>query len=143
MVPDTMSRRNDDTHSTPVDIPISSNYASEMGPPDWVSSPDVVSCSAILSNGVDVCDTEEFITGVAMSRLELFNSPQEYVLANVTAPSLQAVTWDMLQTACHSCPEYQLLHDQITQGLPESSRDWDQKLLPYYRHKQLLSTLGN
>ena len=142
VVPDTMSRRNDATQSPSLDTPISSEYSSEMGPPDWVSSPKGASCSAMLSNSTEVCDTEEFLTGVAMSKLQSFNSPPENVIANVIAPSLQAVTWEMLQTACESCPDYRLLHDFILQGLPEDSKDWDQKLLPYYRHRHLLTTLG-
>ena len=48
----------------------------------------------------------------------------------------------MLEASCKSCPEYKLLHSLILQGLPTDSKDWDACLLPYYRHRHLLTTVG-
>ena len=77
-----------------------------------------------------------------MSRLQCFNTPPEHTLANLNTAPLQAITWEMLETACKSCTEYKLLHDKVQMGLPEQSKDWEQSLLPYYRHRHLLTTLG-
>ena len=48
----------------------------------------------------------------------------------------------MLEASCKSCPEYKLLHSLILQGLPTDSKDWDACLLPYYRHRHLLTSVG-
>ena len=77
-----------------------------------------------------------------MSRLESFNTPPEYALASVSTAPLQAITWQMLEAACQTCTEYKLLHQTVQQGVPEQSKDWDQCLLPYYRHRHLLTTIG-
>ena len=74
-----------------------------------------------------------------MSNLESVNTP---MVASMTVTALQAVTWATLEAACAACPEYLLLHKLIEQGVPESSKDWEQSLLPYYRHRHALSTIG-
>ena len=55
---------------------------------------------------------------------------------------MEAVTWQMLEGACRQCPEYQLLHQLVHEGVPEESKNWDAKLLPYYKHRHLLMTVG-
>ena len=113
-----------------------------MGPPEWVASPSINGCLMTLQTDTCHDNIDEFITGVAMSNVELFNNPPSNVTANMTTPSLQAITWDMLESSCRSYPDYMLLHNLILQGLPEESKDWDNKLLPYHRHRHLLTTIG-
>ena len=48
----------------------------------------------------------------------------------------------MLEAACRLCKEYQLLNQLITQGIPEDSAEWDKSLLPYYKHRHMLTTIG-
>ena len=115
-----------------------------MGPPDWVSPPITASytiASYSLPNHMED-ETEAYVQGMALARLEEFNNPPEYVIASITAPAIQAITWPMLESACLACPDYKLLHSSIQAGLPQESKDWDPKLLPYFRHRHLLTTTG-
>ena len=141
VVPDAFSRRGDDEAVSNV-LP---GYANTMGPPDWVSSPTLgqirIADNQFNSDHAHV-DTEAFVTGLAMSKLEEFNNPPETLLAGVVTAPLQAITWEMLMSACRTCPEYQLLHNLIEKGAPEDSKSWDQQLLPYHRHRHLLTTVG-
>ena len=111
-----------------------------MGPPAWVSTP--TNCSYTTASHDGTSDVEDYVAGVAMSRLENFNNPPESLLASVASAPLQAITWLMLEAACHTCPEYKNLHHTVQKGAPELSKDWDPSLLPYYRHRHLLTTLG-
>ena len=138
VVPDTFSRRHDVPQQADSISNVDPGYSHQMGPPDWVSPPLLGSYTTVGT----LVDTEEFIQGMAMSQLEMFNNPPEAILANLVTQPLQAVTWDMLEAACRSCKEYQLLLQLVEQGAPESSKDWDQLLLPYYRHRHLLTTIG-
>ena len=61
-------------------------------------------------------DTEAFVQGIAMSKIEEFNSPPELVAASLSAPALQAVTWPMLESACQACPKYKLSTRLSNQG---------------------------
>jgi hypothetical protein len=143
VVPDALSRRSDspDPSSASNVLPA---YSDTMGPPDWVSPPTIASytiASYSVPNQLED-ETEAFVTGLAMSKLEEFNNPPETLSASITAPSIQAITWPMLESACRACPEYQLLHSAILAGLSHDSKDWDQQLLPYFRHRHLLTTIG-
>ena len=80
--------------------------------------------------------------GVTLSQLASFNHPPETLLASMEVPPLQAITWDMLESACNSCKEYQLLHQTILRGISDDRNDWDTLLLPYYRLRHLLTTIG-
>ena len=74
VVPDTFSRRNDALNqSLSPESPIQIGYSYHMGPPNWVSAPVFNSCIATSSLGAMQCDTDEFLTGVAMSSLQHFN----------------------------------------------------------------------
>ena len=87
VVADTFSRRNDAPGILDAsDTEIQPEYSSNMGPQDWVASP------ILGSYGILMVDTDEFLRGLGMSRLESFNSPSEYVVANMVSPLLQAVT---------------------------------------------------
>ena len=131
VVPDTFSRRSDkDDMAMSNVLPA---YSTTMGPPDWISTPTISSYST---------EVDEYVTGVAMSRLENFNNPPESLISGIAATPLQAITWQMLEAACQGCEEYKLLHLTVQQGAPELSKDWDQRLLPYHRHRHLLTTLG-
>ena len=143
VVPDTFSRRNDAlSQSVSPESSIQIGYSYHMGPPNWVSAPVYNSCIATSTLGAMQCDTDEFITGVAMSNLQHFNYSSNQLVAAIATPDLQAVTWEVLEAACRSCSDYQLLHQMIERGLPEHSRDWEQRLLPYYKHRNLLTTIG-
>ena len=135
VVPDAFSRRPDDLSGHNVNN-VLPEYSTSMGPPDWVSSPVHGSLHAHY-------ETEEYVLGAAMARLEEFNNPVEQALmAAVSTTPVQAVTWSMLESACQSCPEYRLLHNMVMQGPPEQSQDWDTLLLPFYRHRHLLTVTG-
>ena len=139
VVADTFSPRRDaQKHQVVNESNVDLAYSYQMGPPDWVSSP--------LLNGYHVNyvvdDIDGFIHGVAMSNMESFNNPSSCVLANVAAQPLEAVTWNMLESSCKQCPDYQLLHSSILQGLSDDSKNWDTRLLPYYRHRHMLTTIG-
>ena len=137
VVPDTFSRRSDGPHNDEAISNVLPGYSESMAPPDWVSSPIIASTSHN-----DSMETEALIAGLAMSRLAGFNDPPESLHAHMSAPSIQAITWSMLEAACLSCPEYQLLHATIQAGVSHDSKDWDQKLLPYFKHRHLLTTTG-
>ena len=77
-----------------------------------------------------------------MARLESFNNPEEALQGGITTTPLQVVTWSMLENACLACPEYQLLHNLVVTGAPEQSKDWDTLLLPFHRHRHLLTVTG-
>ena len=128
VVPDTFSRRQDTLQQTDAVSNVGPGYSHKMGPPDWVSPP-ILAAHTTTDMQMDM-DTEGFIMGVAMSQLETFNNPPEAVLASLVSSPLQAVTWDMLEAACSSCKEYQLLHQLVRQGVSDNSKDWDQILQP-------------
>ena len=92
VVPDTFSRRNDATNQPVTETDVDIGYSYQMGPPNWISSPTINACITASSIGAMQCETEEFLTGVAMSSLQLFNTPNDHVVASMTAPALQAVT---------------------------------------------------
>ena len=97
VVPDTFSGRSD---SPPDEDPPSNvlpGYSDSMAPPDWVSSPILASTSD--THGTE---TESLIAGLAMSRLAGFNNLPETFLGHLSAPSIQAVKWSMLEAACHT-----------------------------------------
>ena len=79
---------------------------------------------------------------MAMARLESFNNPAENLIAGIATIPMQAVTWTMLEAACLACHEYQLLHRLIEQGVPEERKDWDNMILPFHRHRHLITTIG-
>ena len=110
-------------------------YSSTMGPPKWVSSPIHGSMHAHS-------ETEEYVRGVAIARLESFNNPAENLIAGIATIPMQAVTWTMLEAACLACHEYQLLHRLVEQGVHEESKDWDKLILPFHRHRHLITTIG-
>ena len=95
VVPGTFSRRSDtsdqESHSNVLPA-----YSDTMGPPDWVSFPATASYST--PNHLED-ETEAFVLGLAMSRLEEFNNPPELLAASITAPAIQAITWPMLESA--------------------------------------------
>ena len=100
VVPDTFSRRSDtsdqESHSNVLPA-----YSDTMGPPDWVSFPATASytiASYSTPNHLED-ETEAFVLGLAMSRLEEFNNPPELLAASITAPAIQAITWPMLESA--------------------------------------------
>ena len=138
VVPDTFSRRSDSSPPQDDVSNVDPAYSNNMGPPDWVSSPLIAAHTSADMH----LDTEGFVMGVAMSRLASFNHPPEALLANMEVPPLQAVTWDMLESACNSCKEYQLLHQAVSRGVSDDRHDWDDLLLPYYRLRHLLTTIG-
>ena len=142
VVADTFSRRGDHQNASTAETVMTSDYSTQMGPPEWVSPPsaNAYQVGALLCE--DSPDVDEMVIGSAMSRLESFNTPPEYVFAYVTTPSLTAVTWTMLEAACSSCKDYQLLHSYILQGMSEDSKDWDNRLLPYFKHRHMLTTIG-
>ena len=137
VVPDTFSRRSDTSETISNVLP---GYSSTMGPPAWVSTPTTCSYTRAIHDWTS--DVEDYVAGVAMSRLEDFNNPPESLLASVASTPLQAITWQMLEAACHACPEYKALHHIVQNGAPELIKDWDPSLLPFYRHRHLLTTLG-
>ena len=153
VVPDTFSRRGDapntqDEHQSNV----GPEYPAHMGPPSWVSQPTLGSCTSAaqyepnntpLSDEADsLTEVDDYVRALAMSNLQFANTPVELINASMTVSTLQAVTWDTLEAACAACPEYLLLHRLIEQGVPKDSKDWEQTLLPYYRHRHALSTIG-
>ena len=143
VVPDTLSRRSDSLDpSSPSNVLPA--YSDTMGPPAWVSPPIMASYTIASYSAPNQLEdeTEAFVAGLAMSRLEEFNNPPETLSASISAPPIQAITWSMLESACQACPQYQLLHSAILAGLSPDSKDWDQQLLPYFRHRHLLTTVG-
>ena len=138
VVPDTFSRRSDSSQQQDDVSNVGPAYSNNMGPPDWVSSPVIAANSSANMH----MDTEGFVMGVTLSQLASFNHPPETLLASMEVPLLQAITWDMLESACNSCKEYQLLHQTILRGISDDRNDWDSLLLPYYRLRHLLTTIG-
>ena len=138
VVADTFSRRRDaQNHNDENEANVDLAYSYHMGPPDWVSSPTINGYHRCQENNID-----GLILGVAMSNIESCNNPATSIIAHVTTQSLQAITWDMLENACRQCPDYQLLHSSILRGLPDDSKSWDTRLLPYDRHRHMLTTIG-
>ena len=93
---------------------------------------------------------EEFVAGNVIAHLASINydhktldkySPysQQALLSN---DSVEALTWPRLESACVQCPTYQLLHQLVSQGVPENSSAWDERIKPYFSHRHSLSTLG-
>ena len=105
VVPDTLSRRSDSPAFAfpriPREPPPSNNvlpaYENTFGPPNWVAEPSISTMYA---------DPEE---------LYLANSIASF--AGIHDPPLenQVITWEMLRSACTSCPEYVALHKLISQ----------------------------
>jgi hypothetical protein len=77
-----------------------------------------------------------------MFKLEGSNNPPETFSASIMAPSIQAITWSMLESACSGFPQYQLLHSAVLAGLSQDSKDWDQQLRPYFCQRHLQTTIG-
>ena len=141
VVPDAFSRRPDGSHDDTANN-VLPGYSSTMGPPDWVSSPTLGSFTTREEHEA-LNDVEAYVTGLAMSQLEKFNNPPEALVAAIATTPVQAITWSMLEAACLSCKEYRLLHQLVQRGVPEHSKDWDQLLMPYYRHRHLFTTIGS
>ena len=95
-------------------------------------------------------DLEELVAGNVIAHLASINydhktldkySPysQQALLSN---DSVEALTWPRMESACVQCPTYQLLHQLVSQGVPENSSAWDERIKPYFSHRHSLSTLG-
>ena len=155
VVPDTMSRRNDSpiTELPPCSAPppmvnnVLPEYSNTSGPPDWVSPPTL---AAILA-GMAVPSTdqesqsqelEEFLLGQVYSCLAALTPQAPAELALFGEHNVSVITWDRLVEECKQSTTYQLLHKTVSCGVPDSSKDWDNKVLPYYQTRHGLSTLG-
>ena len=82
------------------------------------------------------------LLGMVFAHLAALTSHAAADIASFGAHNAVVITWDRLVEACNQSPTYQLLHSTVTQGVSESSKDWDTKLQPYYRSRQGPSTLG-
>ena len=124
VIPDTFSRRRDSPVGQPM---IGAEYATTLGPPDWVSSPTLAD-THVSSN--------ELIQGHVIASLAMVN-------AKVTVDSTtDVITWKRLESACLSCEEYILLHQTVSKGVPEEKSAWDKTILEYYPHRHSLVTCG-
>ena len=55
---------------------------------------------------------------------------------------MSVITWDRLVENCKQSPIYQLLHQTVSQGVPEDSQVWDLKIISYHKSRHGLSTIG-
>ena len=81
-------------------------------------------------------ELEELVSGKVIAHMASINynhrdlqdySPycQQALLSN---DSVEALTWPHLEAACIQCPTYNLLHQLVSQGVPEDRAAWDEKL---------------
>ena len=161
VVPDSLSRRRDSPISSmptmtappPQVNNVLPQYADTSGPPDWVSPPTVAAmisqlaaqthhptsdCHFTMNNEV----LEEQMTGLVQSCLAALTPKAAADIALYGDHQVSVITWDRLVETCKQSSTYQLLHKTVSQGVPEDSQDWDNKIQPYFKSRHGLSTLG-
>ena len=99
----------------------------------------VLSHIANINYSPDSLDDHCLETALQQSMLSQYYSTVSALLSN---SSVEVLTWTKLEAACQQCPTYQLLHQTISQGVPEDSRAWDLRIKPFHHHRHSLSTLG-
>ena len=163
---DTFSRRSDHPNhpkptnlATPAPDTIMNNvlpaYADHLGPPSWVAPPSAISAVLFMDEPTDediatADDLEELVAGKVIAHMASINykhrNLQEYSpycqQALLSNDSVETLTWPRLEAACVQCPTYKLLHQLVSQGVPDDSAAWDEQLKPYFTHRHSLSTLG-
>ena len=156
VVPDAMSRRHDSpiadlppySAPPPTDNNVLPGYEDKFGPPTWVSSPSVPATASLMAipdskqQDTHTEEMEEMLLGQVISHLAGLTPLAEADIASFGAHNVSVITWDRLVEQCKQSSTYQLLHNAVTQGLPDSSKEWDSRLLPYHRSRHGLSTLG-
>ena len=157
VVPDTMSRRADSpiaaipNHRIPP--PVVNNvlpgYGETMGPPSWVSPPSISTILALISTVPTVEESlasdslEELLLGKVYAHLAAITPQAMADIALFGAHNVEVVTMDRLEEACRQSNIYNLLHQSVEQGVPDSIQAWDLQLKPYFWSRHGLSTLGN
>ena len=91
MVPDAFSHKSDSLSGDNANN-IIPDYSTSMGPPDWVSSP-------IHGATYAHSETEQYVLGAAMARLESFNNPEESLHGGIA-------TTPRGPCCLPACPEY-------------------------------------
>ena len=162
VTPDALSGRHDGPHAPehehvqpglPNGGQVQSGYAETLSPPDWVSSPTLLSCIVMEQSTVEEVlqstRLEEMISGSAMTSLAALNhgpisqiNDVTHDLLAMTNSSITILSWERLEAACRSSPVYQLLNSTVTEGAPDNLSDWDDRIKPYHQHRHVLVASG-
>ena len=118
-------------------MPISDNilpgYSTSLGPPSWVSGP-------VEIDSIEAEAEELMLANMTAVLASLMDDQTAEIAANQQSP--QVITWDRLTNACENCPEYTKLHSKVQKGLPDTKSEWDADLLPYFKLRKELTTMG-
>ena len=143
VVPDTMSRR---SHSPIAQLPkrqptpmpdnnVLPGYKEVLAPPDWVSLPVL---SSIISNDDSAKETDDpncLLLDTALANIATLSQREAHIGSIQNEENIRVLTWDRLNEACQSCPIYRRLHQVVSNGTPDSIKDWEIQLQPFHQHR--------
>ena len=80
------------------------------------------------------------MTGLVQSCLAALTPQAAADIALYGDHQVSVITWDRLVETCKQSSTYQLLHKTVSQGVPEDSQDWDNKIQPYFKLANPITT---